>query len=534
MSFSQERLENIYQYQVGQYTPRDKTIAAPWQVAALQQLMQRAGDSPPKEDIVQTGKETGLYVCCLLVIALWLNDTAERNSVHSREVRWIRNWLSRQRRSRARSGEGSGTSRKREVHALSVAPASTKPTGDISGSSQASSEENTSIQQSPQTQKDSERRNKRKREDICASIQGSAAEPSCPYIQIAKPGTSFSLPLHSSPQASSNNNSVAPGDLLQADSGTKTRALTQSPSLGYIPLAFPMTYSQPPGAADSELSVSSDTSLNSNNSGTSSDPGTQESQVLAGTQTGYPMMYSEHFMPIIPTLPPDYTYCEPTESQRSSNMFYLSQLLLDASDTHAPHLATGPLGDSQYVSELYPASFAPSLQSHSTSVLGAVSMKPAGHYTRYLPYPPPPVAFKARVTDLAMLTKRIRATYEDSMGGGSANGSYSGYTPRECADVWHAECNVEDCGANTSATEPEVSTESLLRDASADSTKDAALALALEEDDSDADEEELLTPAGDLPSFMSKSPQPQGPTILKGKGKGKQVMYEDGVLAEVA
>ncbi|KZT67229.1 hypothetical protein DAEQUDRAFT_729261 [Daedalea quercina L-15889] len=97
-------------------------------------------------------------------------------------------------------------------------------------------------------------------------------------------------------------------------------------------------------------------------------------------------------------------------------MFYLSQLLLDASNALVPQPTTDALDDSEYLSEISPLSFAPSLQSHSTSVLGTVSTNPTTQYGQYLMYPPPPVAFKARVTDLAMLTKRIRATYENSMG----------------------------------------------------------------------------------------------------------------------
>ncbi|KAH9936588.1 uncharacterized protein B0H18DRAFT_974528 [Fomitopsis serialis] len=200
------------------------------------------------------------------------------------------------------------------------------------------------------------------------------------------------------------------------------RSLTQSPSLGYIPFAFPLAFSQMSDTEDSDPSLSGDTSLSS--SGASSVDALAGSQALIGTQVSYPTMYSEHFVPTVPTLPPDHTQPNPAdaESQRSSNMLYLSQLLLDATNAHVPQLASSPSGDSEYLSGLLPLSFAPSLQSHSTSVLGTVSTNPAGRRTDYMWYPPPPVAFKARVTDLALLTKRIRATYEENAGDSSVTG----------------------------------------------------------------------------------------------------------------
>lgn len=39
---------------------RDKVVAAPWQVAVLHRLLLR--ETLPKEEIVQTSKETGLWV----------------------------------------------------------------------------------------------------------------------------------------------------------------------------------------------------------------------------------------------------------------------------------------------------------------------------------------------------------------------------------------------------------------------------------------------------------------------------------------
>lgn len=50
------------------------------------------------------------------------------------------------------------------------------------------------------------------------------------------------------------------------------------------------------------------------------------------------------------------------------------------------------------------------------------------------------------------------------------------------------------------------------------------------EEESDV-EEQLLTPTGDIPSFIGGTIQAEGST--KTSAKGKHVVYEDGVLSEV-
>lgn len=51
------------------------------------------------------------------------------------------------------------------------------------------------------------------------------------------------------------------------------------------------------------------------------------------------------------------------------------------------------------------------------------------------------------------------------------------------------------------------------------------------EDDTDDSDEEVLTPTGDIPSFLDDTTQSEG--FTKSKGKGKQVVYEDGALSKV-
>ena len=62
MSHSEDHPATTLQFQAEPAPARDKVVAAPWQVAALHQLLRRAGENPPKEEIVRTGKETGLWV----------------------------------------------------------------------------------------------------------------------------------------------------------------------------------------------------------------------------------------------------------------------------------------------------------------------------------------------------------------------------------------------------------------------------------------------------------------------------------------
>ena len=50
-------------------------------------------------------------------------------------------------------------------------------------------------------------------------------------------------------------------------------------------------------------------------------------------------------------------------------------------------------------------------------------------------------------------------------------------------------------------------------------------------EDSDDSDEEVLTPTGDIPSFLGDTTRSEG--FTQSKGKGKQVVYEDGVLSEV-
>ena len=347
-----------------------------------------------------------------------------------REVRWIRNWLSRYRKGRTRSiGDDLNATRRQgpktrsatasTVSSIATAADSSGPDTALGGT--------ISIHRLLQIHQDTGRREKRKRKSD-ASLPGShstaeaSGAPAAPYVQIAKPGTSFSLPLNPTPQAQLGGSSSSFIDPSQLDTGIKTRSLTQSPSLGYIPLAFPMQLVQPPGATLSDHSVPDILPRQPTDVAATDAPANLGSQCSIAVEANHPMVYSQYLAPVVPTLPLEFTQPDSADGQPSSNMLYLSQLLLDASNVHVPPPATGSPGDSGYLSVLSPLSFAPSMQSHSTSILGTVSTNFPGQNVWY---PPPPVAFRARVTDLALLTKRIRTTYEQSADLSDPKGLYS-------------------------------------------------------------------------------------------------------------
>lgn len=342
-----------------------------------------------------------------------------------RDVRWIRKWLSRHRKGKS-GGDGSTTERKKRLTPKSAPMSSTVSAADHSGfaSAQTGLGGISSIHRLLQVYQDPVHREKRKRKlDTVAPSSESAAELpnsalAVPYVQIAKPGTSFSLPLHPLSKSSASRSSSS----LQVNSGLRTHSLTQSPSLGYIPLAFPMHLNQPAGADLSGHSNSDHAQVQPTHAGSSSTSANPDLRYSLGGEASQPKMYHQSFMPTVPTLLLKCTQPNSTEGPSNSAMLYLSQLLLDASNAHVPPPAAGANGDSEYLSRLSPLSFAPSLQSHSTSVLRTVNNLRGQN----LWYPPPPVAFRTRVTDLALLTKRIRTTYEQSDDFRSVQGLSSG------------------------------------------------------------------------------------------------------------
>ena len=80
------------------------------------------------------------------------------------------------------------------------------------------------------------------------------------------------------------------------------------------------------------------------------------------------------------------------------------------------------------------------------------------------------------------------------------------------------------------STASEASCGSSLLSVSRNDTSGSSAATTPDEDDSDV-EEELLTPTGDIPSFIDGLVRREDSP--KFTGKGKHVAYEDGVLSEV-
>ncbi|GBE83046.1 hypothetical protein SCP_0500900 [Sparassis crispa] len=268
-------------------------------------------------------------------------------------------------------------------------------------------------------------------------------------------------------------NTVAPAELSTAlslpfQNELQLRSLIQSPSLGYIPVAFPMTF-------------------------VPMDIQGRESSRAAPDHSVFPSSVSQPLVPIIPAFPLYPTQAPATDSH-SSNMAYLSQLLFEASDP-VPLEAARPSELSGYLTALgqRPASvmsFDPSMFSHSTNVLANESVN--------FMYHPPPVSFKTRYSDLAALTKRIRAAFAESVHLAERGMDGNAQSPVVTqAHMWASGSqDMVRMSCSHSLTEtachagPYTQIQSPLLDNN-----------ALRDEDTD-DEEELLTPSGDVSLFF--------------------------------
>ncbi|PCH39919.1 hypothetical protein WOLCODRAFT_149971 [Wolfiporia cocos MD-104 SS10] len=371
-----------------------------------------------------------------------------------------------------------------------------------------------------------------------------------PPVQIGRPGSSFTVPLRSgsgAPQAQVEN-PTTPGPACY-ENVLDFRPLFQSPSLGYIPMAFPMAGPPQPGAYNPDphrVPDSCETSYNSEANARHSSP-PQEAQAQAQAQAqAHSQRSSTHRLvsvvptpPSAPTLPLVPLQTDPSQSNHAS-MLYLSQLLLEATNASAtgPAMPVSPNTSSSYFSALSPSaagamvsSFLPSLQSHSTSILGSAGANP--HAMRY----PPPIAYRTRAADLAALAQRVRASFEKSVRAregvtedrGETSSGQDGRscdTGRVCSplgsqgEVGNNGCVPESRAGTGSTRLDHGSTGSTQQGDTSASARSAGatsgMAQEQEEDSEDEDEEELRTPTGDIPIFIGDSAQPQD----SDKGKG--------------
>lgn len=414
---------------------------------------------------------------------------------HCRKEKWIRDWMQRQRRNKRWSlAAGSASGKSSSTRASSSS-------GSGSGTGSAISASLRRIKQY---------------EDLGYGIAHKVNSMEASGGRVEH--TSLEARVSSTLKSEAANDPEAPHYTLP-DGFLGMRSLSQSPSLGYIPLAFPMMI---PGASEH--------GLGSGNS----------SYVYGGTQ--HSNMYSQPAMPSAPVLPPVPSQITQAQTQDSgSNMFYLAQLLLDATDA-LPHDALLYPEPSSYLSALSQSptgvlSFAPSLQSHSTSVLGHI-MTGSDAYSRF---PPAPVAYTAPYSDVAALTKRIRVTLEDNAKRVSDAESPAGMdTPEQSSLTWETGgCPARSCAAHThnrlvhgACTDAPFEVR-LARDAimqREESTKKdsggpprVAVSPAAEEEEEADEEVEALTPTDEIPAFIHHPLL--YPAQDKGKGVGRKLDF---------
>lgn len=199
------------------------------------------------------------------------------------------------------------------------------------------------------------------------------------------------------------------------------RSLTNSPSLGYIPLVFP-----------------GPSALPQSNSSTSSHGSSVESEASFSPATPQSL---ESQQPCIPNLnlPLDWVHDYGHSNDNESAVLSLLQLLQDVtsnglvqpqttvSSAPASQNASQSICFGNHVSGVL--SFAPSLQSHSTSVMINSTTEASAKPNYSYPIQPVPVSYKARVPRLSALAKRICATSADDLNVGSSDTSRTGNVP---------------------------------------------------------------------------------------------------------
>lgn len=182
--------------------------------------------------------------------------------------------------------------------------------------------------------------------------------------------------------------------------------LAKSPSLGYIPTVFPKDL---PLDDDKSLSLSPSTSLSASDATSArtslahnSLPVIPQLNIASNTEdSGVEAMTVRSMLQLLQETP----ILEYPQEQKNLDLTESSQsAFLDGS------LAYG------YKSTML--SFAPSLQSHSTSVMlnNTLQLRSRPSVSHSMSFQPIPVSFKTRLSDLTALSKRVRAvSLEDSL-----------------------------------------------------------------------------------------------------------------------
>ncbi|KAH9948871.1 hypothetical protein B0H21DRAFT_206122 [Amylocystis lapponica] len=381
-----------------------RVVANGRQLVLLNQLYQRTGEHASKEDVANTARETGL------------------------EERWVKKWVQRQRKSRARKSTGTASTVSSADNSLCL-EAPCAPTSSVTTVSDPAS----STSAVPRNERLTPTVSRQPRPFIQYQPAPSGYSP----IQVTRPGASFTVPLR--PVFSSE------------DADTQPLAVSPAGSRHTI-------------------------------------------------QNAYSWLPSQDAQPSVPAafpVPP-----AQTELTQSASSLYLSQLLLESG--HSIPYAVLSSEPPQYFSGCSPplasrASSVPSLQPHSVSVLGGVH------------FPPPPVAFKMRFADLVALMKRIRTTFEEKL--------MAAMTGSE--DVpWDTDLYIESRMLRLSAAS---TADYGFPAEGAEVRADACLG----EEETEDDEDEVVTPGGELEMFFGDSME----DLSKGKAKMRihDAVYERGV-----
>ncbi|KAF9806216.1 hypothetical protein IEO21_08778 [Rhodonia placenta] len=426
--------------------PPNRVIADDRQLVILKSLWQ-CGPNPTKEHVLRAVRDTGL------------------------KEKWIRDWMQRQRRKKRSLAAGSAYGNSSSTRASSSS-------GSVSGTGSAISA-SLRIKQYEDLGNGIAHKIK--------SLEASGGREEHTSLE-ARVSSTLKSEAANDPEAS---------HYTLPDGFLGMRSLSQSPSLGYIPLAFPMMI---PGAFEHGLGSGSG------------------SYVYGGTQ--HSNMYSQPAVPSAPVLPPVPSQITQAQTQDGgSNMFYLAQLLLDATDA-LPHDALLDPEPSSYLSALSQSptgvlSFAPSLQSHSTSVLGHVTTG-SDAYSRF---PPAPVAYTAPYSDVAALTKRIRVTLEDNAKRVSDAESPAGMdTPEQSSLTRETDAPFEARLARDAIMQREESTKK-----DSGGPPRVAVSPAAEEEEEADEEVEALTPTDEIPAFIHHPLL--YPAQDKGKGVGRKLDF---------
>ncbi|KZT09257.1 uncharacterized protein LAESUDRAFT_810875 [Laetiporus sulphureus 93-53] len=450
-----QRSSHVSQYQ-NLLVPRGRVIAAPWQVIALNDLLQRTGPITSKQDIEKTMRETGL------------------------EEKWIRNWLQRQRRAkRARESEGSTVSS--EGAPLQDMFTVRTPTPE-SSSSMA---------------------------EVSHSFTGGPARQDNFPVQIAEPGSSFIVPLR--PGAIPIDRSVAPSPAASLVNTAEWHSEGPTGRCDYMTSVFPVLPPerwQPEQAYDRALAPLE---------GEMHQP-TGITEPISQAQLDAVMQRPQGAFSNVPATSWNMDQQYPAQYVDPSLM-YLSQLLLDATNSVPP--VPVPVEPSSNLNPLYHpitsdhanVSF---LQSALTSTLVSANVNPTE--SQYTCHPLPPVSFQARYSDLVLLTRRLRSTVEMNVLTAPdvevPPATFDGHS-FQISPSWKTEpqsklsiVQSDDTLAGSSMRHCQ------LEDLKPTDTCDG-------DEGSDDEDEELLTPSGDTPSFIGS------PLLYNSMEKGKAALYDE-------